>query len=74
MLTVNLFLFLGVYLSEVEGGVMCFSDENKKDCMAAVFLEYGKGNYWTSERMISDLKRVIEIRKKKYPWARVIWR
>jgi len=62
-------IMLGVYLSEVEGGVMSFETE-----IAAVFLEYGKGNYWTSDRMIADLRKVIAIRKKKYPWAHVIWR
>ena len=42
--------------------------------MAAVYLEYKKDNYWTSERMLAHLEQVIAIRKKKYPWARVTWR
>ena len=42
--------------------------------VATAMLEYGNGVWWNSARMIKDLRRVIVLRKRKFPWARVIWR
>jgi hypothetical protein len=63
-------LMVSAFITEVYGGIM-FHDGK----IAAETLEYGKGNWWNSVKMIKQLTDVIAIRKKLFPWARAcIWR
>ena len=62
-------IMVGAYITEVFGRILQHDGK-----MAAASLEYGNGRWWNSRRMLKHLKEVIEIRKKRLPWARVIWR
>ena len=57
------------FICELQGGPVCYAEE-----IAAETLEYGGGNWWNSTKMLAHLRRVIELRKKLFPWARVVWR
>jgi hypothetical protein len=62
-------VMVGAYITEVFGRILQFEGK-----MAAESLEYGNGRWWNSKKMLKHLREVIEIRKKRLPWARVIWR
>jgi hypothetical protein len=62
-------LMESLIINELQGGVTDYEGE-----LCVELMEYGKGNWWTSDRMIAWLRKCIEIRKKLFPWARVIWR
>lgn len=57
------------FITEVLGGIMKLDG-----AVAAELLEYGKGLWWNSARMLKQLRAVIAIRNKLFPWARCIWR
>ena len=60
-----------LFVSEVQGGPLWDAEEKE---MAAELLEYGKGNWWNSPKMLAHLRTAIKIRNKVFPWARVVWR
>jgi len=63
-------LMVSAFITEVHGGVMFAGGK-----IAAETLEYGKGNWWNSVKMIKQLTDVVDIRKNLFPWARAcIWR
>ena len=70
---INIFFWFLTSSHYIIGGILS-ADINGELQLAAEMLEYGQGNWWNSARMIAHLKRVIEIRKQAFPWARVIWR
>ena len=57
------------FITEVLGGIM-----HSTSGVAAELLEYGKGLWWNSARMLRQLREVIKIRNELFPWARCIWR
>ena len=64
-------LMVAAYLTEVFGGVLHNPVTGE---IAATTLEYGGGRWWTSAKMMLDLKRVVEIRKQVLPFVNVVWR
>lgn len=62
-------LMTSAFIVEMLGGVMEHDGKVAAEC-----LEYGKGIWWNSNRMLSQLRRVIAIRNALFPWARCIWR
>ena len=64
-------LMVAAYLTEVFGGVLHNPATGE---IAATTLEYGGGRWWTSAKMMLDLKRVVEIRKQVLPFVNVVWR
>jgi hypothetical protein len=62
-------LMESVIINELQGGITEHEGE-----LCAELMEYGKGNWWTSAKMIAWLRKCVEIREKAFPWARVIWR
>jgi hypothetical protein len=62
-------IMTSAFITEVLAGVM-----KDADGIAAETLEYGKGNWWNSERMLAQLRKVVALRNRLFPWARCIWR
>jgi hypothetical protein len=60
-------VMLSVFINEPQGGPL-YDGKN----IAAESLEYGKGNYWNSNRMNKQLRKVIAMRLTVFAWARVI--
>ena len=56
-------------ISEIQGGILEHDGRLPVEVM-----EYGKGNWWTSARMIAWLRVCIEIRKAVLPFLRILWR
>ena len=62
-------LMSSAFITEVLGGVM-----KDAEAVAAETLEYGKGVWWNSAKMLAQLRKVIALRNRLFPWARCIWR
>jgi hypothetical protein len=63
-------LMISAFITEIGGGIL---RDDVGRC-GVEFLEYGNGNWWNSPKMLAQLKEAVEIRKRAYPFARVIWR
>ena len=62
-------LMTSAFITEVLAGIM-----QDAAGVAAETLEYGKGVWWNSARMLAQLRKVVAIRNRLFPWARCIWR
>jgi hypothetical protein len=60
---------ISAFITELWGGLMVDSEGR----VSVEFLEYGKGQWWTSAKFLRQLIIVIAIRKFMIPWGRVIW-
>jgi hypothetical protein len=63
-------LMLSVFICELQGGVLTAPDGRR----AISVLEAGKGVWWTSDRMLAQLKEVVKIGEAAFPWARLVFR
>ena len=57
---------LALFLCEVDGAQLNFDGEDLYET-----LEYGDGNWWTSDKMLAWMDKVIPLFQKKFPWARL---
>ena len=62
-------LMTSAFITEVLAGVLADAEG-----VAAETLEYGKGVWWNSARMLAQLRKVVAIRNRLFPFARCIWR
>jgi hypothetical protein len=62
-------LMASCFITELEG-VLRDGNEDTTE-----YLEYGKGNWWNSEKFLVQLEKAILVAKRKYgSWANIIWR
>jgi hypothetical protein len=57
-------------ISEIQGGVLTLPNHRR----ACKILEYGKGEWWNSDKMLAHLDQAIDIAEELFPWARLIFR
>jgi hypothetical protein len=63
-------LMISAFISEIQGGVLTLPNHRR----ACKIMEYGKGEWWNSEKMLAHLEDAIDIAEKLFPWARLIFR
>jgi hypothetical protein len=61
---------ISAFISEIQGGVLTLPNHRR----AVKILEYGKGEWWNSEKMLAHLEDAIAIAEELFPWARLIFR
>ena len=62
-------IMLSAFICELTGGILKDGEDT-----SVVFLEYGQGLWWTSERMIAQLEGVLDLAARLFPWAQFVFK